>query len=247
MSHWRLIGIGIGAYALGLIVAAPATLIDATLQQASAGRLRLAEARGTLWSGSGLIEIRDRTRRAGVAKTIAWRILPAYLLRGELRSEIELDQTARRFPVTLSLSRIELADADINLPAAALGLAVPSLAPLELTGDVLLRIARLSLDPNAIRGNAALQWHNAGSSFAPVSPLGDYELRLEGDGAAVRASLVTLRGPLQLDGQGSWTSGGKPLFQGTARVPPQHLRQLAPLLRLIPIERGDGSFELQLN
>jgi hypothetical protein len=30
-----------------------------------------------------------------------------------------------------------------------------------------------------------------------------------------------------------------------ARVPPQHHQQLAPLLHLIVVERGDGSFELQ--
>ena len=66
------------------------------------------------------------------------------------------------------------------------------------------------------------------------------------DGAAVQASLRTLQGPLQLDGQGSWTSGRNPVFQGTARVPPQHQQQLAPLLRLIAVERGEGSFELQL-
>jgi hypothetical protein len=31
------------------------------------------------------------------------------------------------------------------------------------------------------------------------------------------------------------------------RVPPQHRQQPAPLLRLIAVARGDGSFELQLN
>jgi len=31
-----------------------------------------------------------------------------------------------------------------------------------------------------------------------------------------------------------------------ARVRPQHQQQLVPLLRLIAVERGDGSFELQL-
>ena len=246
MRKWRLLGFGIGVYAFGLIVAAPATLIDAGLQQASEGRLRLAEARGTLWSGTGQIEIRDANRRTGIAKNIAWRVLPAYLPRGKLLYEVALDHAVKHFPVTISLSRIEVADADINLPAAALGLAVPKLVPLGLTGDMLLHVARLAFERGAIQGNATLQWRAAGSAFTPVSPLGDYELRFEGDGSAVRASLRTLQGPLQLDGQGSWTSGRNPLFQGTARIPPQHQQQLAPLLRLIAIERGAGSFELQL-
>ena len=246
MSGWRLLGLGLGAYALGLIATAPASLIDAGLQQLSEGRLRLAEADGTLWSGTGQIEMLDRMRRSGVAKSITWQVRPAYLLRGQLRCEVGLDLAAKHFPVTISLAGIELADADIDLPAAALGLAIPKLAPLGLTGDVLLHVARLSLRRSAIQGNATLQWRGAGSAFTRVSPLGDYELRFEGEGAAVRASLRTLQGPLQLDGQGSWASGGNPTFLGTARIPPEHLQQLAPLMRMIAVERGQGNFELQL-
>jgi len=63
----RVWGIGFFAAALigALIVLAPATLIDARLERASDGRLRLAEASGTLWSGAGQIEMRDRMRRSG--------------------------------------------------------------------------------------------------------------------------------------------------------------------------------------
>ena len=246
MKAWRLIGFGLGAYALGLIAAAPATLIDASLEQATEGKLRLVEARGTIWSGAGLLDMRAANHRSGVAKSIAWRVRPAYLLLGQLHCEIELDQTAQRFPLTLSLRRFELVNANINLPAAALGLGVPKLAPLGLTGDVQLHIARLSIASSTIQGNATLRWNAAGSAFAPVSPLGDYELRFESDGATVRANLRTLQGPLQLDGQGSWTHGRNPAFLGSARVPPQHLQQLAPLLRMISVERGVGNFELQL-
>ncbi len=246
MNRWRLIGFGFAAYALALTVTAPATLIDARLEQASAGRLRLAEASGTLWSGTGQIEIRDANRSNGVAKSIAWRIRPAYLLRGKLQYEITLDRAPRHFPVTISPARVEVADADINLPAAALGVGVPKLAPLGLTGDMLLHIARLGFGRDSIQGSATLQWRGAGSAFTRISPLGDYELRLQGDGAAVRASLRTLKGPLQLDGQGSWTSGRNPAFLGNARVPPPQYQQLAPLLRMIAVERGDGRFELLL-
>jgi len=247
VSRWRLIGLGLAAYALGLIAAAPATLIDARLQQASDGGLRLAEASGTLWSGAGQIEIRDANRRTGIAKSIAWRVRPAYLLRGKLLYEVALDRAVQRFPVTISLSRIEVADANINLPAAALSLGVPKLAPLGLTGDMLLHIARLAFGRGSVQGNATLQWRGAASAFTRVSPLGDYELRFEGDGAAVRASLRTLQGPLQLEGQGSWASGRNPVFRGNAHVSPQHQQELAPLLRLIAIERGAGRFELLLN
>jgi general secretion pathway protein N len=254
MKRWSLLGlgygayaVGLGAYALALIATAPATLADAGLRGASDGRLRLTDAQGTLWSGSGQLEIRDTGGRTGVARSLAWRVAPESLLRGRLVCEVGLEQAATRFPVTLSLSRIELANADISLPALVLGLGVPKLAPLGLTGDVLIHVASLSIARDGIKGNATLQWRAAGSSLTPVSPLGDYELRLEGEGPAVHAFLRTIEGPLRLDGKGSWAHGASPAFLAMARVPPQHQQQLAPLLRLIAVERGEGRFELQLN
>ena len=246
MKRARLAGLALGAYALGLVALAPARLIASGLENASEGRLRLADTQGTLWSGTGQLEMRDRMQRTVVARNIAWRVLPAYFLRGQLRGEIVLDPAAKPFPVTISLSQIEVADADVSLPAAALALGEPKLAALGLSGDVLLHVARLALGRRAIEGSATLQWRDAGSAFTPLAPLGNYELRLEGEGATVRASLRTLRGPLQLDGQGSWSRGANPAFLGTARIAPEQRQQLVPLLRMIAIERGEGNFELQL-
>lgn len=246
MKRRYLFVIWLAVYALGVIATAPATLIDAELQHISRGKLRLVEAQGTLWSGSGQIEIRDSGGRTGVAKSFAWHILPGALLRGYLICEIKLEQAAKPFPVTISLSRIELANADISLPATALGLGVPKLAPLGLTGDIALHITSLSIEGKQVQGNITLQWRDAGSVFTPISPLGDYELKLDAEGAMVNVLLRTIQGPLQLDGKGTWASGGNPDFLATARVPPQHQQQLDPLLRLIAVERGAGSFELQL-
>ena len=247
MKRWSLLAIGLGAYALALIATAPATLADAGLQGASDGRLRLADAQGTLWSGTGQIEVRDAGGRTGVAKSLAWRVAPESLLRGRLVCELGLEQATTRFPVTLSLSRIELANADISLPATVLGLGMPKLAPLGLTGDVLIHVASLSIARDGMVGNATLQWRAAGSALSPVSPLGDYEVHFTAVGPAVHAALSTLEGPLQLEGKGTWSNGAPPSFLATARVPAQQQEQLAPLLRLIAVERGTGSFELSSN
>lgn len=246
MSRWRLASLGLGIYALGLVAMAPASLIDSGLQQASKGRLRLADARGTLWSGTGQLEARDWLEQTAIARSVAWRVRPVYFLRGQLRAEVALDQAAKPFPLTLSLSQIEVAEVDLNLPAAALGLGEPKLAPLGLTGDALLRVTRLVLGRDNIEGSAVLQWRGAGSAYTRISPLGDYELRFDAEGGTVRASLRTLQGPLQLSGQGSWTRGSKPAFQGTARIAPEQRQQLAPLMRMIAVDRGEGNFDLQL-
>jgi general secretion pathway protein N len=244
--RWTAPAFALGVFAAALIVLAPATLIDARLEGASGGRLRIAEARGSLWSGAGWIEIRDAEGRAGVARRLAWRVLPWSLLRGRLVAEIDLDQAAKPFPVTLSLSGLEIADAGINLPAAALGLGMPRLAPFRLTGDVRVNIPHLSVERGRVDGDATLQWRAAGSALTPISPLGAYEVRFKAAGAVMQANLRTLEGPLQLEGKGTWSNGDAPSFLATARVPAQHQEHLSPLFRLIALERGAGTFELQL-
>ena len=71
---WPLLAAVLGIYALALLATAPATLADGGLQRASGGRLRLAEARGTLWSGSGRVDIRDAAGGAGLSEHLAWRL-----------------------------------------------------------------------------------------------------------------------------------------------------------------------------
>lgn len=246
MRRRSLLAIGVAIYALGVIAIAPASLVDYGLQRAGDGKLRLVDAQGTLWSGSGRIELRDAQGRAGVAKDLSWRLRPESLLRGKLVCDIRLDRQGSVFPVTLSPSRLEIANADIRLPAAVLGLAVPRLAAVGLSGEIELHIPGLAVERGQVHGTLALRLREAGSAFTPISPLGDYELNLDGRGATVQLLLHTLQGPLQLDGKGSWVIGRNPDLLAVARVPPQHMQQLGPLLRLIAVEREAGSFDLQL-
>jgi len=245
MKRWRVATFGLGVYVLALIATAPATLIDAGLQRAGAGRLRLTEARGTLWSGIGQLEIHTANGRVGVAGQIAWDVDAASLLYGQLVYEVELAQASRRFPLTLSVSRLQLADTDISLPAMELGLGVPRLAPLGLTGDVVIHVPMLTMTRTGMEGSATVQLRGVASKLTPVAPLGDYEVRLDGKGKVVNALLLTLNGPLQLDGKGTWIDGGSAAFAVMASVPALQRPQLAPMLRLIAVERGAGRFELQ--
>jgi general secretion pathway protein N len=245
--RWRLFAAGAGAYAIALVITAPATLVDAGLRDVSDGRLRLCEAQGTLWSGAGQLEIFDAGRRGGITKSIVWRLQAASLLRGHLVYEVELDLAAKAFPVTLSLSRVEVADADIKLPAGVLGLAVPRLAPLGLAGDVQIHVANLSVARDSVDGHATLQWRAAGSALTPVSPLGEYAMDFNAVGSGVHAVLRTLKGPLQINGKGEWSQGTAPSFFASASVPASLQDQLAPFLNLIAIEKGAGSFEISSN
>lgn len=245
-TRWQLLAVGVAAYALALLAMAPATLVSVGMADASDGRLRIAEIQGTLWSGTGQLEILDATGLAGFATHIGWHLRPHALLFGKLDYEVKIDAGPQPFQVGISWSRITLENADISLPAAVLGLGVARLAPLGLAGEVRVNVPTLSIGPTTTYGSATLLWRDAGSALSPVSPLGNYELRVEGEGARTRVTLHTLQGPLTLDGEGTWAINDRAFaFLATAYVPPEFHPRLAPFLRLIGVERSDGSFDLR--
>jgi len=236
------------AFSSGLIALAPATLFDRIISSYSDGKVRLSAARGTLWVGEGRVELRNAQGHSNFTRTLAWRLLPARLAHAQLAYEINLNQ-AGHIPLAISPwpSRVELFDAKIVLPASLIGMAVPRLTPLRLTGDLRIHIHRLNVEPDKLRGDVRMQWQNAGSELSPISPLGEYEFRFDGEESKAQLTLRTVRGPLQLDGRSDWTQGKNPVTAVTARVSPQEQQTLAPLLRLIAVERMDGSFELRAN
>jgi len=245
MRRWLPV-FGAAVYVAGLIAMAPATLLDARLAAASGGRLRLTDARGTVWSGQGVLELRDGAGRAGFAAPLAWRLGARSLLEARLVYGVRTGNPASRFKVALAPRRVEVEDADLRFPAQALGLAVPQLAVLELRGELRLHAARLSAGSRYLAGDATLVWRDAASALASIAPLGDYELRLEGTGDTVSATLRTLDGPLHLEGRTGWTLGTRPALAARAEIAPAQREALAPLLRLIAVEQGDGSFRLTL-
>jgi general secretion pathway protein N len=238
--------LGAAAYSLVLVFTAPATLVDAAVRRASDGMLRVAEAQGSIWSGAGQLELLDKQRHTGIAKGVSWHLLPGSLWGGRPVYEIQLADAATPARMTMSPSRVDLANVVVELPAGAIVLATPKLMPAQLTGDMSISASDVAIDRNGVRGSVTLRWHNAGSALTPVAPLGEYELQIVSEPTGTHATLRTLKGPLELTGEGSWLRPNPPVFSTMARVPPQYLEQIAPVLRLIGSEIGNGTFRLAL-
>lgn len=253
MTHratWRSVVAGacvaMAACVSFLVVLAPASLLDSGLRRATAGKLRLAQAHGSVWSGGGRLEVRDGAG-SGIGKDLSWKLQPRALWRGRFDFGVALDHADRAFPVRISAHGIEISNVDFSLPASALGIAVPRMAPLGPRGDLVFHVRQFSRIGDTISADAAVTWKDAGSALTPIAPLGTYELRVHGAAASLNATLRTDSGPLRLDGSGSWRGDGSATFSATARVDAEHRRQLAPLLRLIAVERGHGDFVLQFS
>lgn len=246
MTTGRLLAIGIAAYAVALAFQAPATLVDAGLQNATGGRLRLSQATGSFWAGSGWVEIRDAASTNAIARGVEWRVLPETLWRARFIAEIRLEGAARPFTVSSSPAETAIRQVDIELPATLLAQAEPRLKPLRLSGALRVRAPDLAVGRDGMRGKLSVQWLQAGSAVSPVSPLGSYELDLAGEGKNIQATLSTLDGPVRFDGSGTWAVSGKPRIVATIDVPPDLREQLTPLLRLISRQRDEGTFEVRL-
>lgn len=249
---------GVAAGALAAFVAfAPASWLADAVDRATAGRLLLAEARGSIWNGSALPVL------TGGAGSRDARALPGRLqwtLGLAVRGGAGLDLRARQdccIEGELSLRlkprwggwRLELAPPAsaqplLHWPASVLaGLGTP-FNTLDLGGTVSLASEGLAAERGAggwhFDGRAALTLHDLSSRLAVLLPvLGSYRVQVDG-GETLRFALSTLEGALRLQGQGEWTAGGL-RFRGLAAAAPGSEPALNNLLNNLGRRQGGGA------
>ena len=248
--RWGLAGAAIGGV-VALLAFAPAAWLAATLASASGERLLLADARGTVWSGSAAVVLtggsgsRDASALPG---RLNWALAPdgaglalrarhACCINGELRLLLRPG---------LGRLRIELPAAQGAIgqwPAAWLaGLGTPwnTLRP---TGSLQLSSPGLTLEAVGghwlFTGRADLELIAMASRVSTLEVLGSYRLQLQGESAGSSASvrLSTLSGPLQLSGSGQWAAS-KLRFAGQASAEPGAEAGLNNLLNIIGRRQG---------
>lgn len=252
MRGWAAAGVLVGAV-LALLVFAPARWLAHAVAQASGGRVVLADARGTLWSGharavlSGGAGSRDAMALPG---RVHWTLRPMLNFsagagaRLALRADCCTDQPLRlQLQPRWGHGLLSVADGSSRWPSAWLtGLGTPwnTLQPdglLQLsTRGLAVRWAQGRID---IDGQAEVLADAMSSRLSTLRPLGSYRLQLTG-GPTPALTLQTLAGSLQLSGQGQWV-GGRLRFEGLAQAEAQREDALGNLLNLIGQRRGAQS------
>jgi general secretion pathway protein N len=262
--RWAMWGALAGGL-LAVLVFLPAAWMAKELAAATAGRLLLAEARGTLWRGNAVLvltggpESRDAAALPG---RLHWRLTwhdgaPALQLQQACCLDAPL---LLRWRPGLAVSRFELLS--LAAPAAAApgggarantvlghwpvawlaGLGAP-LNTLRLSGNMQLSGQNLSLETVQGRlvlgGSAELALDQVASRLSTLEVLGDYKLSLQGDprGQAANLQLRTTRGALQLSGEGQWAAS-KFRFSGQASAAPGFESALNNLLNIIGRRQG---------
>jgi len=246
---WAVLGAALGALVCVLLFA-PARWLGGWLQQASSGQLVLQEARGTLWSGSARVMLTGGTSSqdsATLPGRLQWQWRPV-LSGGPVGLALQIGADCCVTPAwTWRVSpqwggaRVAVSDSSSQWPARLLaGLGTPW-NTIAAQGQLALSTQALVLSWTGgrlqVAGSAQLDALDLSSRLSTLRPMGSYRFALNG-GAAPTLQLSTLRGALQLSGQGQWV-GNKLRFVGEASSAPESLSALSNLLNIIG--RRDGA------
>lgn len=255
-SRWALWGALLGVL-IGLVLFAPAAWLAGAVTSASGERFMLADARGSIWSGSAVAVLTggpgSRDARA-LPGRLEWTLRPsltgaglgfvlqarhACCLNGTLG--LRLQPGFGRASVTLLQGGTWLG----QWPSAWLGGLGTPWNTLQLGGAVRLASRGLTLEwvqgRLRVEGNADVDLVDVSSRLTTLDRLGNYRLTLSGDPAnagAAQLQLVTIDGALQLRGSGQWGPNGM-RFRGEARANEKEQAALNNLLNIIG--RRDGA------
>ncbi len=231
-KRWIAVSAGLFFYAVFLAAMVPATFINPILAHYGGNNLRVSNAQGTLWNGSGSLYGLEEIR---------WKIRLPELLLGHLHINVASSIATRAMDIFISPARIEMQHVALILPAAVLADWAPMLKSLAPGGKLSMVTEKFSASDTFFRGRLELDWLDATSSLSRVAPIGSYRIHLAANGRGLTLQLDTQKGPLFLAGTGSWSPSTGLRFSGTARSKNE---QLAGLLNLIGKPSPSGAYRV---
>ena len=198
---------GFALLALVLLVVAfaalaPATLVDQRVASATEGRLRLADARGTAWDGSGMLA----DARGAWRVPIAWRLDAWPLVRGALALRLQPAGTGDpRGSLLAEGNTLRIDGLHLELPAAAIETAWRRPPVPRLGGTIGVDAPAFATDGTRSDGAFDVRWSRATVALGGLrAALGT----VEAHGRSGEGGLVVALS----------SSGGDAVLRGTATV-----------------------------
>ena len=234
--------------AIALALHAPASLVDGRVAALTEGRVRIAEAAGTVWNGSGDIVLLPK----GTRRAIAWHIDAWPLVTGEVRGNMAVGGSASRADFASGPRRTELRRLDVSLPVDSVlqSAGVPQ-AFLGASGSLVAHVDRFVQTPQTIDADLSLQWRDA--SLPSLRPglriaLGDIQADLRGSGAEASGPLANRGGDVDIAGRISVSATLAPRIEAIVRpragLDRDRAEAIATALSLIGTPDGQGGYRV---
>ena len=251
-ARWALGGLVLGTL-VAMVAFAPAAWLARAVASSTGERVLLADARGTVWSGSAVAVLTggpDSRDASSLPGRLEW-TLGLHGLGLELRAKhacclngtvaLRLQPGFGRMAATLVPQPGWVG----QWPSAWLGGLGTPWNTLQLGGAVRLVSPGVKLESVQGRwrmdGRADVEFLGVSSRLTTLDTLGSYRLNLAGDVTSAgqpQLTLTTQEGALQLSGNGTWGPGGV-RFRGEARSGVAEETGLSNLLNIIG--RRDGA------
>jgi len=248
--------LGLLVAALTMLVTAPASLLDWGLKEATRGRVRLADASGSIWSGQGrvvLVDVLTEANRdrmapqdrglealAGVVipGNIRWEISPAPLLIGRLQASASHESMARPVSISGTFTRLQATGGSLQLPDVNLARLGSPWTTVRPTASLGITWQPLAIERGQFSGRATLDLRDVASALTPVRPLGAYRVDIDGTGANSTIRMRSIEGPLRLSGEGTWAAESGLRFTAYAEADESERLRLQSLLGLLGRREG---------
>ena len=237
------------------LILAPASMVDWGLQVATKGRVRLADATGSIWNGQGkvvLVDVaaqatRDREKPNAVLPlpgvlvpgSIRWNIRVLPLLIGQIQVHARHDSMNQPLEISGSFARPRFSAGSIRLPNVNLARLGSPWSTVQPTASLALSWEPFEIVDGQARGVAAIELRDVASALTPVRPLGAYRLDIDGRQPETTLKMSSLEGPLRLSGEGVFNPSHGLRFTAWAEVDESEREKLQSLVRLLG--RQDGA------
>ena len=215
----------------GVVLLAPAALLDHAVARLTQDSVHLVDAHGFWWRGSGVLATSDG--RAHVP--LAWRVELAPLATGALVVNFveRGDDATPSGHVALRHGSVEVRALRFRVPAAMASAMVPALRAVSLGGEIALALPALAWRDGTLRGNGDATWQRARIVAAGLAlDLGRVSASMPPGGEAFGGTVRNAGGDVAIDGTFAQRTGAleAALVLKLTDATPRPVRAMLPLL-----------------
>ena len=222
--------------ALTCVLYAPATWLSHIVSEHS--RARMIYPSGTLWNGSAILAMGDGRSARALPGRIVWDVEWKEVLRGRLVVDFRHPSIEQAVRVRYDGRSVSLNQGQALWPAAMLEVLGAPFNTISPGGLLLIRWGDCRFSEAGFWGSVQVDWNDAQSALSPVVPLGDFRVVVDAAEGSGNAKLMTLKGPLLLEGEGRMERG-QVRFSGTADAEPEMRARLNGLIGVLGPRSGE--------